>query len=197
MKTAIHHYIFKEGIGGGDTPSFLLLLNGGICKSWSKGNWSLIQARMGADVHVNQWIANLGADHVTFTDETRETVTELIGDILTGVEALEARAETVNRALSKAPANELQDERIKQNGIRHTQVRDRLEALGYVRISSHTSAENPHNEIKTFATYVRHTDGQKVIIATRSSRRFELLEVDVYSEVSRSTNWEEYFTAIT
>lgn len=64
--TKKHNYLFTEGVGGLNRPSFILMLNGSPCLLWDKGNWTVKQALMGAKEHVRQWMDNLGAKNVTF-----------------------------------------------------------------------------------------------------------------------------------
>lgn len=178
MKTAIHHYIFKEGIGGGETPSFLLLLNGGICKSWSKGNWTLIQARMGAEDHVNQWIANLGAAHVTFTDETREAEE---------APKPEPEFKGADKAPAKTAAQYMED---------HVQaVRDRLLELNYEFFGSYPEPVKGQKVFRDYSRYLRRADGSQVILY-RAYDDAGLAHYEVYKEVSLSNRAGDYLAAI-
>lgn len=115
-------------------------------------------------------------------------------DTLIGREAVYMDAAPAPAADPKAEVTDA--DRAAVMDIRYTEIRDRLEELDYRRVSSHTSADNPHNEISSFHTYIRGGDGQKLIVRVHSSRAFKILEVDVYKEVSNSIQWTDYLAAI-
>lgn len=68
MKTKLI-YEFTEGIGGGSKPSYLLLLNGGICKGYPKERFTKESALELVNDELNYAKQAFGERQVTFENK--------------------------------------------------------------------------------------------------------------------------------
>lgn len=234
MPTKNIHFTLIEGEDANSSPAYILTKDGEVAKTWAKGNWTLPQVRMGAEVFINNYRETYRDVNATFEEATLPALSgEMIivtkGSLKVGdrvklnthdkplkVTAIEPDGCYVqlmdsegyphkysyptlfdrDAMFCREPDANTEEARWAENDLRYAQVRDKLESLGFARVSSHTSADNPHNEISQYHTYAGAGDGSKRIVMVRTNRNFKIVALDVYREVSDSINWADYIASV-